>query len=446
MAIWDALDDGSQVARLLRIFAPLIIELAFGDAQDDGVDVAWDLGMTEVQALLDDLATDVQRVTEATRDEIRALVGQQADEGWSVAELAAAIRDRGGIASQTRARTIARTETGTAYNRGAIVAYRAGGVTHVTVLDGDEDEPCASANGARWTLDEAAANPLGHPNCLVGSTQVVAPHLIAGYAREFHGEVVILRTAMNDTLTCTPNHPVLTDRGWVAAGLLSKGDKVVRCLDGQRVAHRIDPDNDRMPASIEQCVETLRKAPRSASCLVPGTPIDFHGDGTDRQVDVVLADSLLWDGDSTKGGKQSNEGSFVGANQPISPRLSGVRSLHQVSIGAAHAAHSSVSSGTVARTLLGRPLARLTYLGLAGVSQGVSAPTKRTPQAPAVNVEIVRQLLRGLAGEIALVELSEVERKRFAGHVFNLSTAQEWYIAENIITHNCTRAFSPVVE
>jgi hypothetical protein len=43
----------------------------------------------------------------------------------------------------------------------------------VDVLDGDDDEPCASANGARWTVEEAEANPLGHPNCTRAFSPVV---------------------------------------------------------------------------------------------------------------------------------------------------------------------------------------------------------------------------------------------------------------------------------
>jgi hypothetical protein len=124
-----------------------------------------------VQTVLGSLAKNIKAVAETTRDEIRALVGRQAAEGWSAEELAKQIRAKGDVASRSRALTIARTETGQAYNLGAVAAYRVGGVTHVTVLDGDDDEPCASANGATWTIDEAEQNPLGHPNC----TRAFAP-------------------------------------------------------------------------------------------------------------------------------------------------------------------------------------------------------------------------------------------------------------------------------
>ena len=57
------------------------------------------------------------------------------------------------------------TETMAAYNVGAIGQYREAGVTLVRVVDGDGDAPCAAANGALWTLEEAEGNPYAHPNC-----------------------------------------------------------------------------------------------------------------------------------------------------------------------------------------------------------------------------------------------------------------------------------------
>lgn len=159
------LDGGDAIEELMQRFYPLVIESAFADASLAGVPVAFDLEMREVQAVLKRLGKNIRGVAETTRDDIRRLVGQQAENGWSVDELADRILAMGEINSISRATMIARTETGTGYNLGSVAAYRAGGVTHVDVLDGDDDPVCAAANGSRWTLEEAEQNPLGHPNC-----------------------------------------------------------------------------------------------------------------------------------------------------------------------------------------------------------------------------------------------------------------------------------------
>lgn len=64
-----------------------------------------------------------------------------------------------------RARRIGRTEASIAYNRGQIQTARDAGVTKVEVMDGVMDDICAPVNGQTWTLEEAEADPLGHPNC-----------------------------------------------------------------------------------------------------------------------------------------------------------------------------------------------------------------------------------------------------------------------------------------
>ena len=169
----EKLDDGTVLAALMHRFYPLAIEHAFTDASLAGIPVAFDLENPYVQDVLEELALQIRSVSDTTKADIRALVGRQAAEGWSTAELAKQIDTLAEIRARTRARTIARTETGQAYNLGAVAAYRAAGLTHVDVLDGEDDEPCKSANGSRWTLDEAAAAPLGHPNCVRAFAPVV---------------------------------------------------------------------------------------------------------------------------------------------------------------------------------------------------------------------------------------------------------------------------------
>ena len=167
------MDDGRAIAKLMTTFYRESLEDAFLDAAESGVDAVFDISNPFVKTVLELLAKNIKGVAETTKDEIRSLTDRATDEGWSIEQLQKAIREKGEIASRSRATTIARTETGTAYNLGSVAAYRVGGITHVDVLDGDDDEPCASANGARWTLDEAEANPLEHPNCTRAFSPVV---------------------------------------------------------------------------------------------------------------------------------------------------------------------------------------------------------------------------------------------------------------------------------
>src|SRR5690606_34733998 len=129
-----------------------------------------------------------------------------------------------------------------------------------------------------------------HPNCLPAGVVVSGPATLATTRRWYQGELVVVTTAGGQELPITGNHPVLTDRGWVPANLLQEGDHVVRGTRGQGATALVVPDEDQMPASIENLwrpdgMMTLRQ--------MPTTPEDFHGDGGHGEVDVVFADRLL---------------------------------------------------------------------------------------------------------------------------------------------------------
>lgn len=104
-------------------------------------------------------------ISETTRERTNELLQQAIDEGWSPQRFAEAL-DESGLYGEARAEMIARTEVAIAQNYGQVETYRAAGVTEVYVYDGDEDDECREADGQVWTVDEALANPTGHPNCV----------------------------------------------------------------------------------------------------------------------------------------------------------------------------------------------------------------------------------------------------------------------------------------
>lgn len=168
------LDLGDDFARLMRTYYPLMLARAFGDAGEQiGMEIAFDLANPRVQDVLDELVTQVTAITETTRDEIRALIGRQADEGWSIARLASEIRDLAGTHAKARAEAIARTETATAYSKGQILAWKESGVVAgmqwLATLDDQTSAECRALNGQiaplGQTFDGGAAHPPRHTNC-----------------------------------------------------------------------------------------------------------------------------------------------------------------------------------------------------------------------------------------------------------------------------------------
>lgn len=114
-------------------------------------------------------------IAETTRNDIRgiletALTGEgQIPSTDAIAKL---IRESGANVSVSRAQTIARTETTTAFNHGAIASYAEAGVEKVELLDSDNDPECAERNGKIVSLEDALEiEP--HPNCVLAFAPVV---------------------------------------------------------------------------------------------------------------------------------------------------------------------------------------------------------------------------------------------------------------------------------
>jgi hypothetical protein len=150
-------------------------------------------------------------------------------------------------------------------------------------------------------------------NCVL-PTEIVQGQVEIAARSTYSGEAVELRTLNGNVLRVTINHPVLTSEGFVAAGLLRKGDKVVSYFAGNEVlghaataqkltvdsfgtdqARLPSPDENEhyQPATIEQVFETL--AAMFGTTRMPVRSNNLHGDaaGGNGYVDVVAVNREL---------------------------------------------------------------------------------------------------------------------------------------------------------
>lgn len=176
----DVLDNGDEIARIAKRYYPLLVRAGWDAGADAvGAQIAWDLDNPFVQEVLDQLAKRIRGVAETTREDIRRLVGRQADEGWSIERLADEIRKQGEITSKSRSELIARTETASAYSQGSILAYEESGVVSgIEWLAGPDECPeCAELNGKIVGLGDEFADginyPPAHPACRCAIAPVV---------------------------------------------------------------------------------------------------------------------------------------------------------------------------------------------------------------------------------------------------------------------------------
>ena len=112
------------------------------------------------------------------------------------------------------------------------------------------------------------------------------------YKRFYEGELVEITTRSGIKLTGSPKHPILTPEGWIGIGSLNNGDNVLKCTLNKNVVS-CNPNINNIPSRISKVFDL-------SSIFFPcqrtgGVSQQFHGDGTDGDVDIVLVKGLLRD-------------------------------------------------------------------------------------------------------------------------------------------------------
>lgn len=365
--------------------------------------------------------------------------------------------------SRVRAEAIARTETIRAHAEGQLDAFEDLGVDEVGILAewstaGDDRvcPQCEELEGQLLTVQEARGLIPRHVNCLPGDSLVSASGRISAMSkRRYDGEMVIVRTACDRELICSPNHPILTSHGWLPAHLLDVGSHVIGYRGGERVGTR-DNNHENMPTPVKDVAESFFSADGVVSVEMPLASPDFHSDVSVGQIAVIGTDSRLGEG----------------VNIPLLEHLlhpllvfgvvgcfllSCLRSFGEFFLRCFASLSGLVSGFRLSFSLSGGhscPLDLLCFapspeLHASHDESGLDDPSGhskvfRDPVDTPSLSEIERANL--FDGKVQPLGVVFVGRVPFSGHVYNLQTEQGWYAADGIVTHNCRCSWLPAQE
>lgn len=288
-------------------------------------------------------------------------------------------------------------------------------------------------------------------NCLLPGSIVQGCFVAASKAR-YSGQAVEVLTASGLTLRVTPNHPILTSQGFVAAQRLKKGDYVVRHID------RIDGAADHKynaPAAIEEVFGSLQNLPG----VVTFRPaiFDFHGDevGVDGDVEIVFAYSLLAGHGDAASGQRVGDSILAGTDgdESLLPSLrTGFPSPERIGLpspGLIGECHLPLPTGGVSHL---RPLHRLCFGLAAEIDASIYEDADKTERLssgitnPASgDTEFARKLIDRHPGFVTLDNVVDVWQFDFSGHVYDLQGKGGWIVADGIFQHNCRCYLVPVL-
>jgi hypothetical protein len=245
-------------------------------------------------------------------DSVEKIVRESAEKGRDVAGLQKELKERFNVTKE-RVELIARDQ-----NNKATAAYKIGRCKELGLTKAQWVHTAASVtprpeheawDGEEFDLEEGMYSEEdgenvwpGTPiNCLTGDSPIeLADGCKQLWRRRYTGELTVLVTESGKSFKATPNHPILTRRGWLPIQSINVGDDVV-CIPDQ-VIDRIKTHEKSGIPTFQELFETIQAylgsdLRYSSSSLSIGRidEFEFHGDMANGEVETVDIDGLLSD-------------------------------------------------------------------------------------------------------------------------------------------------------
>jgi hypothetical protein len=342
--------------------------------------------------------------------------------------------------------------------------------------------------------------PTQLPNCFPGDSVVdLSNGCMKLFRRRYSGELITLVTDDGKVSRSTPNHPILTDRGWLPVKLVNEGDYVV-----ERAKQGIDIGKDQINhvnARFDDVFDFLLAAVNGGFTRVGSSGFEFHGDiGTEKEIDVIDLDGFLPDWIEPHLAEEIVE--FILSRPDASAMtfdLSADGPVYAFIEGITSSPEGVVRSLSALFTEIWREPSRAREAGLRWGSYFNAIPSKHpADQWPAARKffgnfqfahaadvvgndlffghllsvislwgrdrkrdipsaerlgEIVGIAAKGsgniLEGSSPVQQFSRVAQKivgEFSGHVHNVETLKGWYMCNDIIYHNCRCFARPIFD
>lgn len=436
-------------------------------------------------------ATFSQRIwlyQDMLRNELESLLENGILQGHNPRRLAVHLRKRFGV-SQFNAERLMITELARVQTEAQKQSLERNGFDEYIFLAlGTACPICKKLNEKHFKVTKMMPGtnaPPIHPLCVFPNTKVIAPDIEAMTRSSYSGCVVEIGTSDGARLTVTPNHIVLTARGWVRAKNLIKGDKVINYSRGIKSVIESDPtDNDGIP-TIEEFFTSLLESGAVPAMSMPISSEDFKGDiPSDGEIDIIFIDGKLRNKLNATLSQLVGDILLVGAPESGEVALSRNSSLAEHLVGLGLAADGIMSGSRIAAILLRGTLTHSQLIGLRLPSDYDARLYKTAANDTSADIKLFGDGIFAHPGSIHISNLLDVKRdfdslkrntasletaldgrfcdsvglcdfisafsgfvtfddiifvtnKYYSGHVYDASSLSTLYIANGIITSNC---------
>ncbi len=422
----------------------------------------------------------VTQMEDETKRQLAQVIADGIENKRGIPGLSRDIRTTFDDMTKYRSQMIARTETADSLSQGAVDRMKDMGVTGKSWVTFHPCEICEENEraGVIPFADEFPSGhlrPPAHPQCRCHpfDTTIQADNIERIYRRWYEGNLIQITTSLGNKLSGTPNHPILSDRGWVSMASLMEGDHIISTDPRQRV-FGINPNVDNIPSRIGDIFNTLTVICPTERVI--GTPVDFHGDGREEQIDVVTVDNSLPDREHAsilehlhhsaltfphrQMGLASSDSPLAGVEEPQSICLA-TTSYRDVGCNESCPDDISINPEGFTEGQFGFP-GDISLDDRHLVDAKIGSPCGRAfrhahvpsflltsehasllediGNSPVSDVVPSGDRLNAIPGTVIIDRIVDIRLTRFSHYVYNLQTKSGWYVANNIISHNCALA------
>jgi hypothetical protein len=261
---------------------------------------------------------------------------------------------------------------------------------------------------------------------------------------DYSGSIIDLTFGSGKKISVTPNHMLLTDKGFKTAQTITNADNIIDCTFLERFLLS-DPKINYSPASISEVFIAASKSGKMSTASVPVTAKDFHNDGQsgNGDVSIISTDSLLRDcGDADFIQKVNNF--FLNPTLPLTQTLSCDSNFTTMLVALALASDGIVGFDRIKTALSGSEFTPAEKLSLVTSAQDNARLLKSTHNRNPVTVELLGDLVRSFVGLVKFDNVVSSVTRDFVGHIYDVNSTSTLYSINGIIGSNCMCTLLPV--
>lgn len=280
-------------------------------------------------------------------------------------------------------------------------------------------------------------DPNGRPeevyNCFVGETKVASDSdVVRSYKHKYNGEIISIKTAGGVQFSCTPNHPILTPRGWVAAELLKNRDNILVTHGENNVFSRVNPDVKHRFPRIDAIHKFGKKMRGQRAC---GLSVNFHGDISTSDVEVVTHKRLLRNGRDSGGGNCINKFLFKLSDKTLSCFGSLFKHFRSV----CKTSFCFIGCKCKSLPFFKCSVSHSCEHGFGTIANRDSVLTEYSINDLPADTVIDGELLDRLSCKVFLDTIVSVDVSVLSTHVYNLQTENGYYFVNSIIPQDAEK-------